>query len=164
VTAEKAVSNIHATGLCLDGAGIIIRGPSGVGKSLLALELIDRAAARGRSAILVGDDRLDLTAAGDRLLMRAPPRLAGLIELRGRGIVERPFRAEAEVHLVVDLVDELVRMLAADDLRTDLLGIGLARCPVPRRGIVDSAHQCLLIGEAVSALASTGGAAWQKTT
>ncbi len=81
--------NVHATGLALDGLGIILRGPSGAGKSLLALELLDRWEHRGWNALLVADDRLDLEAGPGGLTMHAPPAIAGLIELRGRGIVKR---------------------------------------------------------------------------
>lgn len=140
--------NIHATGVLVAGRGVLIRGPSGAGKSLLALELL----ARDRDARLVADDRVDLERAGEGLRMRAPPALAGRIELRGRGIVARPFVSPAPVHLVVDLVDELVRLLEDGELTTDLLGVTLSRCPVPRRGIIDPAHQLLLLGEALAAM------------
>jgi HPr kinase/phosphorylase len=154
VTASPSVEpiNIHGTGLVLDGAGVLLRGPSGAGKSLLALELLDRQALRGAPGMLVGDDRLDLTVEDDAIVMRAPNAIAGLVELRGRGIVRRPFVASARLDLVVDLVDELTRMLEEDALTTDLLGVTLPRCPVPRRSVTDSAHQMLLVSEALDAL------------
>ena len=145
-------SNIHATGLVLDDTGLILRGPSGVGKSILALELLDDWDARGRPAKLVSDDRVEVEATPGGLLMHAPATIAGLIELRGRGIVSRPYVASAPLHLVVDLVDELVRMVEEDALVTTLEGVTLARCPVPRAGIVDSRHQLLLIREALRAV------------
>ncbi|HWA43978.1 MAG TPA: aldolase [Hypericibacter adhaerens] len=144
--------NIHATGLVLGRTGLILRGPPGAGKSLLALELIDIWEARGQVAKLVSDDRVDIEAAGGRLTMYAPRAIAGLIELRGRGIVSRPHVASATLHLVVDLVDTLERMVEEDALVTTLGGLRLARCPVPRAGIVDSRHQLLLIREALRAL------------
>jgi len=154
VIASKAVDsiNIHATGIVLDGAGILLRGPSGAGKSLLALELLDRQALRGASGTLVADDRVDLTVEGGTVVMSTPKAIAGLVELRGRGIIRRPFIGSARLHIVVDLVDELTRMLEDDALATDLLGVTLPRCPVPRRGVTDSAHQMLLVGEALDAL------------
>ena len=146
--------NIHGTGLVLDGAGVLLRGPSGAGKSLLALELLDRQAARGASGMLVADDRIDLAVEDDAIVMRAPKAIEGLVELHGRGIVRRPFLPTAKLDLVVDLVDEMVRMLEEDALTTDLLRVTLPRCPVPRRGVTDSAHQMLLVGEALDALGS----------
>ena len=147
-----AATNIHATGLVLGSTGLILRGPSGAGKSLLALELIDEWEMRGEAAKLVSDDRIDIEVTSTGLVMRAPKAIEGLIELRGRGIVSRPFVASAPLHLVVDLVDTLERMVEEDSLVVTLEGITLARCPVPRAGTVDSRHQVLLIREALRAL------------
>lgn len=148
-------TNVHATGLVLGSTGLILRGPSGAGKSLLALELIDEWEMRGLEGRLVSDDRIDLEATRTGLVMRAPKAIEGLIELRGRGIVSRPFVDKAPVQLVVDLVDTLERMVEEDALVTELLGVTLARCPVPRAGKVDSRHQLLLIREALRALSTS---------
>lgn len=147
-----STTNIHATGLVLGRTGLILRGPPGAGKSLLALELLDQWESRGLAARLVSDDRVDIEATARGLMMSAPKAIAGLIELRGRGIVSRPFVPRAALHLVVDLVDGLERMVEEDALVATLEGVGLARCPVPRAGIVDSRHQLLLIREALRAL------------
>jgi len=143
----------------MQGIGLVIRGPSGAGKSLLALSLIEWDA-----ALLVADDRVDITEAAGRLVMRAPPRLAGLIELRGRGIVSRLHLPEAELRLVVDLVDGLERMPEEAKFTTDLFGHALPRAPVPRAGIADLAHQRLLVLEAIRHIRATPGVARQKTT
>ena len=148
-------TNIHGTGLVLEGVGIIMRGPSGAGKSLLTLELLDAFEASGRKAALIADDRLDLTVENGTLVAHAPPQIAGLIELRGRGIVTRPNISSAPISLIVDLVDELVRLVEEDVLETEIHGVRLARCPVPHRGVIDSAHQKLLVGEALRALKKT---------
>lgn len=157
--------NIHATGLVLDEVGLILRGSSGAGKSLLALELIDEWEARGRPAKLVSDDRVDVVAGVMGLTMRAPRTIEGLAELRGRGIVSRPFVTEAPLDLVIDLVDTLERMVEEEALTTELFGVTLARAPVPRNGIVDARHQLLLVREAIRAAASSPRVqARQKTT
>ena len=158
----RAPLNVHGTGLLVDGVGLLLRGPSGAGKSLLALELLERQALRGRPGMLVADDRVDLWLEAGSLVMGTPAAIAGLIELRGRGIVGRPHVERASLHLVVDLVDDLVRMVEDDDLATDLLGVTLPRCPVPRRGVADAGHQLLLVGAAVEALGSR--ARRQETT
>ena len=147
-----SVVNIHATGLVLGKTGLILRGVPGAGKSLLALELIDEWEARGLPAKLVSDDRIDIEAGPKGLTMTAPKAIEGLIELRGRGIVSRPFVSTAPLNLVVDLVDEVQRMVEEDALVTNLEGISIARCPVPRAGKIDSRHQLLLIREALRAL------------
>jgi len=156
--------NVHATGLVLGTTGVILRGPSGAGKSLLALELLDAWEARGMPARLVSDDRIDLLAETGGVTMRAPRSIEGLIELRGRGIVSRPFIRMAPLHLVVDLVPELERMVEEDALVTELLGVTLPRCPVPQAGIIDARHQLLLIKEALRAITPGKPAARQKDT
>jgi serine kinase of HPr protein (carbohydrate metabolism regulator) len=151
-------TNIHATGLVLGKTGLILRGVPGAGKSILALELLDEWELRGAPAKLVSDDRIDIEATSGGLVMHAPRAIEGLIELRGRGIVARPFVRRAPLHLVIDLVDSLERMVEEDALVTTLEGIALARCPVPRAGTVDSRHQVLLIREALRALSATPAA------
>ena len=148
-------SNIHATGLVLDKTGIVFRGPSGTGKSVLALELMDEWEARGLDAKLVSDDRIDIEATKTGLVMYAPKAIEGLVELRGRGIVSRPFVAKAPVHLVVDMVATLERMVEEDALETELEGVTVPRCPVPKAGIIDSRHQILLIREAIRTFGGT---------
>ena len=75
----------------------------------------------------------------------------GLIELRGRGIVSRPHRESAKLHLVIDLVPELIRLVEEEELQTELFGHVLPRAPVPRAGVVSLGHQELLVVEAVRA-------------
>lgn len=60
--------------------GVLIEGPSGSGKSDLALRALDH------GFRLVADDRVDIWACEDALYGRAPAALAGLIEVRGVGI------------------------------------------------------------------------------
>lgn len=143
--------NIHGTGLVLGSTGVLLRGPSGSGKSVLALALLDRWEARGEPAFLVADDRVDLVDTGEGLVLSAPPQLAGLIELRGRGIVSRPHRERAPLDLVVDLVPDLIRMVEEEDLQTEIEGYLLARAPVPQAGLLGLGHQVLLVVEAIRA-------------
>ncbi|HEY4199357.1 MAG TPA: hypothetical protein VGM83_02250 [Devosiaceae bacterium] len=156
--------NVHGTGLVLGQIGVLLRGPSGSGKSLLALELLDRWTQNGDGAVLVADDRLDLSLVDGAIVMAAPANIAGLIELRGRGIVRRPYRQQALVQLVVDLVDSLERMPETAAFQIDLMGHKVARAPVPRRGVVDSQHQIMLVREALADYAHHGLQQCQKTT
>ena len=79
----------------------MLRGPSGSGKSDMALRLIDG------GAVLVVDDQVRLSREdgkdGGRLIARAPAAIAGLLEVRGIGLVPVPCVASAPVALVVDL-------------------------------------------------------------
>ena len=144
--------NVHGTGLLLGSTGVLLRGPSGAGKSVLALSLLDRWESRGLPAFLVSDDRVDLIETGRQLSMRAPETLAGLIELRGRGIVHRPHKSLVTLHLVIDLVPDLVRMLEGDQMVVDIGGTAVARAPVPHGDVVSLGHQMLLVIEAIAAL------------
>jgi serine kinase of HPr protein (carbohydrate metabolism regulator) len=145
--------NIYATAILLDGKGVLIRGPSGSGKSLLALYLLDVFASRGREAALISDDRVDLELEGAKIQLHAPSTIAGLIELRGHGIVRRLHRSGVTLDLVVDLVPALERMPEEHDFKVRLLGLEIARCPVPQVGVVGIEHQRLLIEEALGAIA-----------
>lgn len=144
--------NVHGTGLLLGSSGVLLRGPSGAGKSVLALSLLDRWDGRGLPAFLVSDDRVDLALTGRQLSMQAPPNLAGLIELRGRGIISRPHKNLVTLDLVIDLVPDMVRMLEEDAMVTELSGVTLARAPVPYGNVISLGHQVLLVVEAIAAL------------
>ncbi len=92
------VQTIHATCVSLSGAGVLLRGPSGCGKSDLALRLIDA------GALLVADDRVAIELVGGVPWGACPPALAGLLEVRGVGILPVPWVGAAPLALVVDLV------------------------------------------------------------
>jgi HPr kinase/phosphorylase len=89
---------VHGTSVALGGDGILLRGPSGSGKSDLALRLIDG------GARLVSDDQTELRIFGEELRMSAPPSIAGRLEVRGVGILRVPSVTSAPLRLVVDLV------------------------------------------------------------
>lgn len=144
--------NIHGTGVLVGTTGVLLRGAPGSGKSVLALLLLDAFAARGEPALLVGDDRVEIEAVGDALIMHGPDAISGMIELRGRGIINRQHTMKGRVDLVVDLVDAMERMPEESSFVTTLGGVTIARCPVPRAGLIDSGHQLLLIGEAMRSL------------
>jgi serine kinase of HPr protein (carbohydrate metabolism regulator) len=114
--------------------------------------LLDRWDGRGLPAFLVSDDRVDLVQTGRNIAMVAPDKLAGLIELRGRGIVQRPHRSLVTLHLIIDLVPDLARMLEEDQMVIELGGTEVARAPVPYGDVVSLGHQMLLVIEAISAL------------
>jgi serine kinase of HPr protein (carbohydrate metabolism regulator) len=79
--------------------------------------------------------------------------LAGLIELRGRGIIQRPHAQSARLTLVIDLVPDLIRMVEEDQLVTDIQGYQIARAPVPSATQISLGHQELLVLEALRASA-----------
>jgi hypothetical protein len=107
---------VHATCVEVDGVAVLLRGPSGSGKSDLALRLIDAGAA------LVADDQVELHLRGGRLEARPPVRLAGLIEVRGLGIVSLPWKAPSPLALAVDLAAGEAVARLPDPAFADYLG------------------------------------------
>ena len=148
----SAPVHVHATAILLGRVGVLVRGPSGSGKSLLALALLEQWQSRGMEAFLVADDQVKLTRFGTGVSMAAPPSIAGLIELRFRGIVQRPYRSPTELHLVIDLVPELVRMPDPAEFSSDVLGVAVARAPVPQSSLLGLEQQALLVSEAIKAI------------
>ena len=114
IEGTRDVRTVHATSLVLTLAarphGLILTGASGAGKSALAMALLDRAAAQGRFARLVADDRVALSIAHGRLLARCPTPLRGRIEMRGVGLVPVPHLDTARLHAHVALVADAERM------------------------------------------------------
>ena len=102
--------NLHATSVARDGRAVLLLGPSGSGKSDLALRLIQI------GFVLVSDDRTIVRREGDRLIASAPPTIRGKMEVRGLGIVEVEAIDDLPVALAVELVGDMQRM--PDESRT----------------------------------------------
>ncbi|GJE47469.1 HPr kinase/phosphorylase [Methylobacterium tardum] len=101
---------LHAACCTLGGAGILVRGESGSGKSSLALLL-----ASGEDGTFVADDRVVCAVEEGRLVARPHPALAGRVEVRGQGILSLADlgvtpSAETVLQLAVDLVAEAPRL------------------------------------------------------
>lgn len=88
---------LHASCVALDGRGVVLLGPSGSGKSDLAIRLIDL------GARLVADDQLLVERRNGRILARPEASLAGLVEARGIGLLRLPFCACSPIDLVAEL-------------------------------------------------------------
>ena len=95
---------IHATGVAIGGRAVLITGPSGSGKSDLALRLIDR------GGVLVSDDQVELSTSDVHLLASAPATIAGKMEVRGIGIVAMPHQSPVPVALLIELAQTMIRM------------------------------------------------------
>ncbi len=88
---------LQASAVSIAGRALLIEGPPGSGKSSLALALIDRGAG------LIGDDGVTLTPAGDKLIASPPPLIAGLLEVRGVGLIRLPPVLPAPAALILSL-------------------------------------------------------------
>ena len=104
---------LHASTVALGGRAVMISGPSGSGKSDLALRLLDR------GFTLVSDDQTIVRKDGQRLLASAPPTIRGKLEVRGIGIVELESVSDVPVALLVELTSEMQRL--PDDNRERLV-------------------------------------------
>jgi HPr kinase/phosphorylase len=126
---------VHGSCAARDGAGVLLMGPPGSGKSDLVLRLL----ARGFD--LVADDRVDVTDG----IASAPPTLAGMLEVRGLGIMRLPHRDRAALALVVTLGELPPRLpLPARHAALDLpqVGVDATTASAPER--VAMALDCAL--------------------
>lgn len=125
-------ATIHASAILTGARALLIRGPSGSGKSRLVLDLLQAAQAGAIAfARLVGDDRVHLEARHGRLLVRPAQQLEGLLEIRGLGLRKMPFEPVALVGLIVDLAATDAERLPGPATGTAALeGITLARLAV----------------------------------
>ena len=118
VAPRLSSETIHASSVALEGRAVLIGGPSGSGKSDLALRLIDR------GFVLVSDDQTLVRRDGDRLLATAPPNIAGKLEIRGIGIVEMDRVSDVPVALFIELTSDIQR-LPDDSRERPILGLNL---------------------------------------
>ena len=113
-----SAETLHASTVALDGRAVLITGPSGSGKSDLALRMLDRGFG------LVSDDQTIVKKDGSRLIASAPATIAGKLEIRGIGIVELEPTDNVPVALIVELTSDIQRM--PDDSRErPILGVKL---------------------------------------
>ena len=109
---------VHASTVALEGRAVLISGPSGSGKSDLALRLLER------GFTLVSDDQTIVRRDGDRLIASSPPTIKGKLEIRGIGSVDMESVNDVPIGLYVELTSEITRL--PDDRRErPVLGVQL---------------------------------------
>ncbi|MGH6735553.1 MAG: HPr kinase/phosphorylase [Methyloceanibacter sp.] len=119
---------VHGTCVALGNRAALLRGGAGAGKTDLALRFLALPRDGELRPVLVADDQVWVEAQGDRrAIASVPETIAGMIEVRGLGIAEMPFLAEAPLVLVCDLVgaDEVPRMPPDPWERTTIAGVAI---------------------------------------
>jgi serine kinase of HPr protein (carbohydrate metabolism regulator) len=122
-----ANQQLHGTAIAYGVAGLLLVGISGSGKSTLAAAMLQQ------GAELIGDDQLILTEASGYIQVAPAPTVAGVLELRGLGLISMPHIAQHALHLVVELTMDAEERLPTPQTRT-FLGIDLPAIqvqPVP---------------------------------
>ncbi|AZO26678.1 MULTISPECIES: HPr kinase/phosphorylase [Mesorhizobium] len=119
--------NIHGTAVLIGERGVLITGPSGAGKTTLALTLIDHCRVRGLFSRLISDDRLLAAAHGGRLVCRAPAAIAGLAEVPGFMPCRLPFEPGGVIDLHIRLVPKEEMARFQEEISEPVAG-----CAVPR--------------------------------
>jgi HPr kinase/phosphorylase len=124
-----ATELVHGTCVALGRTAALLRGPSGSGKSDLALRflfLARRGPAALEAPILVADDQVCLVRNDGHLLARPPDTIRGKMEVRGVGLVEVKSLMEAELALVVDLMPAAeIERFPEGNAKARLLGVDL---------------------------------------
>ena len=119
-----SASTIHATALLIGERALLIRGAARSGKSSLALALIRQAQQDPSTFVrLIADDRVYIDRLPDALAARAPAHLSGMIEERGKGILNLPYESCGVITAVLDLQEDASGLEA----RVEIEGMKLPR-------------------------------------
>lgn len=139
---------MQATAVAIGGRVLLIEGPPGSGKSSLALALIDG------GARLIGDDAVTLACVDDRLIASAPPNIAGLLEVRGVGLIRLPVAPPAPVALLLTLGGTAAERLPGALPHRRIAGVAVPVLAFDPGAIAPAARACAAL--ALHGIASEG--------
>ena len=128
---------IHGSLVDVYGIGLLLMGRSGIGKSEIALDLIER------GHRLVADDVVMVTRKGERILLGTGTELVKhFMEIRGLGLIDvrsvfgvRAIRQQKRVEVIIELLDwernaEYTRT-GLDQEKISIMGVDLTRVKLP---------------------------------
>lgn len=120
------MSHLHASAFAYHGMGCLVMGESGSGKSTLVSETLLR------GAQMIADDRVVLSAEGGMLIATPTANMAGVLELRGLGLVKIPAAlASHPIHLAVTL-DAVASDRLPEPKTIELEGIFISHLCLPQ--------------------------------
>ena len=147
---------LHATAVIHGESSVLILGPSGSGKSGLALALIARAEGCGAFGALIGDDRVYVREANGRLIATGAAHMAGTIERRSAGLIAVRHEPATVVRLAVELSGRSRQWPRMPD---DHDGVIISGVRLPRLALdsnLSASDRALAVEEGLTALAETG--------
>ena len=126
---------LHGCMVDVRGIGVLITGPSGIGKSEISLGLVERGAS------LVADDMVFIRNVSGDLIASSPKLSSGYIEIRGIGITNvtdlyglRAYRQQKKIHLIIDLIGgemSETERLGLERKVSTILGVEVERITLP---------------------------------
>jgi len=134
------MTSMHGVLVEVHGVGVLIMGPSGIGKSETAMELVQR------GNCLIADDVVEIRNYQDReLIGTAPEMLRYYMEVRGIGIIDvrmlygaKAVKKSVEVEMVIELENWNVKSpydrLGLEEENIDILGVEIPKVTVPVSG------------------------------
>ena len=152
--ALRREASLHATAVVHGEFGVLILGPSGSGKSALALAVMARASSQGAFSALIGDDRIFVSKAHGRLIARGATNMAGVIERRTAGLLAVRHEPATVVRLAVELCEREQRWPRMPD---DDKGLAVGEVTLPRLALDSGQSACdqaLVVDERLAALAA----------
>ena len=148
--------SLHATAVLHGESGVLILGPSGSGKSALALALMAHASAAGAFSALIGDDRVFVSEAHGRLIARGAANMVGVIERRTAGLITVRHEPAAVLRLAVELCERGRRWPRMPD---DDDGLVVGEVALPRLALdsgLSVCDQALAVDERLAVLTAEG--------
>jgi HPr kinase/phosphorylase len=131
--------SLHATAVIHGESGVLILGPSGSGKSALALALMAHASAAGAFSALIGDDRIFVNEVHGQLIARGAANMTGVIERRTAGLITVRHEPAAVVRLAIELCERGQRWPRMPD---DDDGLVVGEVTLPRLALDSDLSVC----------------------